>query len=76
MAPQSQENPIYFHMTNGTSEAFRGMVDQLVEVGFEMIFYSFGSGFNPESEDILKYKEDFEYANSKGFDWVNYKALF
>ena len=62
-------------MTNGTSEAFRGMVDQLVEVGFEMIFYSFGSGFNPESEDILKYKEDFEYANSKGFDWVNYKAL-
>ena len=66
LAPQSQENPIYFHMTNGTSEAFRGMVDQLVEVGFEMIFYSFGSGFNPESENILKYKEDFEYANSKG----------
>ena len=23
LAPQSQESPIYFHMTNGSSEAFR-----------------------------------------------------
>ena len=23
LAPQSQENPIYFHMTNGSSKAFR-----------------------------------------------------
>ena len=23
LAPQSQENPIYFHMTNGSSNAFR-----------------------------------------------------
>ena len=27
LAPQSQENPIYFHMINGTSQAFRSMVD-------------------------------------------------
>ena len=49
------------------SQAFRSVVDDLAEVGFEMIFYSFGSGFNPEIEDLLKYKEDFAYANSKGF---------
>jgi hypothetical protein len=42
LAPQVQENPIYFHMTNSSSEAFRATVDQLAEVGFEMIFYSFG----------------------------------
>ena len=42
LAPQVQENPIYFHMTDSSSKAFRATVDQLVEVGFEMIFYSFG----------------------------------
>jgi len=42
LAPQVQENPIYFHMTDSTSEAFRATIDQLVEVGFEMVFYSFG----------------------------------
>ena len=42
LSPQVQENPIYFHMTDSSSVAFRAAVDQLVEVGFEMILYSFG----------------------------------
>ena len=42
LAPQVQENPIYFHMTDSSSKAFRATVDQLAEVGFEMVFYSFG----------------------------------
>jgi hypothetical protein len=42
LAPQVQESPIYFHMTDSSSAAFRQTVDQLVEVGFEMIMYSFG----------------------------------
>ena len=66
LAPQSQENPIYFHMTNGSSVAFRKTVDQLAEVGFEMVFYSFGSGFNLEADDITTLKADIAYANSKG----------
>jgi hypothetical protein len=28
LAPQVQENPIYFHMTDSSSEAFRRTVDQ------------------------------------------------
>ena len=28
LSPQVQENPIYFHMTDSTSEAFRATVDQ------------------------------------------------
>ena len=34
LAPQVQENPIFFHMTNYSSEAVRGVVDQLAEVGY------------------------------------------
>ena len=45
---------------------FRKTVDQLAEVGFEMIFYSFGSGFNLEADDISGLKADIAYANSKG----------
>ena len=44
----------------------RKTVDQLAEVGFEMVFYSFGSGFNLEAEDISGLKADIAYANSKG----------
>ena len=48
--------------------SFRKTVDQLAEVGFEMIFYSFGSGFNLETDDISGLKADIAYANSKGND--------
>lgn len=39
LAPQTQENPIYFHTTSSESGDFRRAVDQLAEVGFEMILY-------------------------------------
>jgi hypothetical protein len=32
LAPHTQENPIFFHMTNSSTEAVRGVVDQLAEV--------------------------------------------
>lgn len=73
LQPQIQENPIFFHMTNSSREAFRATVDQLTEVGFEMIIYSFGSGFNFESDNetyIQQFKEDVEYANSKGIEVI------
>jgi hypothetical protein len=75
LAPQSQENPIYFHMTNGSSVAFRQAVDQLVKVGFEMIFYSFGSGFDLEANDLDQLKEDIGYANSKGIEVGGYDLI-
>jgi len=51
LAPHTQENPIFFHMISQNSTMFRSAVDQLADVGFEMIIYSFGSGFNLESEN-------------------------
>ena len=71
LAPQAQENPIFFHLTETDESSFRNAVDQLSEVGFEMLIYSFGSGFNLESTDesyIQKIKEQVQYANNKGIE--------
>ena len=51
LAPWTLENPIFFHMTNMTSIAIRDVLQQMHEVGFEMMIFSFGSGFNMESTD-------------------------
>jgi len=51
LAPQTQENPIFFHMISQNSTLFHRLVDQLADVGFEMIIYSFGSGFDLESNN-------------------------
>ena len=73
LAPQTMETPIYFHMTEGQSREFRQTVDQLAEVGFDMIFYSFGSGFDLQTTvynmTILKQlKDDIAYANARGIE--------
>ena len=73
LAPQTMETPIYFHMTERDSSKFRETVDQLAEVGFDMIFYSFGSGFDLQTtvyNDTLlnALKDDIAYANSKGIE--------
>ena len=73
LAPQTMETPIYFHMTERDSTKFRETVDQLAEVGFDMIFYSFGSGFDLQTtvyNDTLlnTLKSNIAYANSKGIE--------
>ena len=78
LAPQTQENPIFFHMTNATSQAFRGVIDQMAEVGFEMLIYSFGSGFDMESDNetyIQQIASDIAYANSKGIEVGGYDLI-
>ncbi|CAH1774707.1 unnamed protein product [Owenia fusiformis] len=78
LAPHTQENPIFFHMTNQSSEAFRTVIDQMAEVGFEMLIYSFGSGFNIESEDeayIKRMAADIRYANSKNIEVGGYDLI-
>ena len=53
-------------------------MDQLAEVGFEMIFYSFGSAFNIEnrsSEYIESVRKDIAYANSKGIEVGGYDLI-
>ena len=62
-------------MTNGSSQAFRSVVDQLAEVGFEMIFYSFGSGFDLESDNLTTLAADIAYANSKNLEVGGYDLI-
>ena len=71
LAPQTQENPIFFHMINSTSQPVRQLIDQMAEVGFEMLIYSFKSGFDLESENqtfIQQIAKDIAYANSKDIE--------
>ena len=78
LAPHTQENPIFFHMTNSNSAAVRTVIDQMAEVGFEMMIYSFGSGFNMESNDekyINQITSDIAYATSKGIEVGGYDLI-
>ena len=51
LAPHTQENPIFFHMISQNTTLVRDVLDQMEEVGFEMLIYSFGSGFDLESNN-------------------------
>ncbi|XP_013417536.1 uncharacterized protein LOC106178765 [Lingula anatina] len=78
LAPQTQENPIFFHMTNSSSVAVKKLIDQLSEVGFEMMIYSFGSGLNLESTNssyIDMIANDTAYALSKGIEVGGYDLI-
>ena len=71
LAPQVQENPIFAHSIYSDSTRMRELVDQMAEVGFEMLIYSFGSGFNIESDNdsyIKGIAADIAYANAKGIE--------
>ena len=78
LAPHTQENPIFFHMTESSSAAFRNAIDQMADVGFEMLIYSFGSGFNLESNDpayIKRIADDIAYAKAKGIEVGGYDLI-
>ncbi len=78
LAPHTQENPIFFHMINASSPAFRAAIDQMAEVGFEMLIYSFGSDFNMESDDetyIKQVASDIAYAKRKGIEVGGYDLI-
>jgi len=61
LAPHTQENPVFFHMISQNSTLFHDVVDQMADVGFEMIIYSFGSGFDMESDNVT-YLEQVSYS--------------
>ena len=65
-ANRTTENPIFFHLTPMTN--FKSAVDQLAEVGFEMIIYSFGSGFVMETNSstyLSMIASEVAYAHAK-----------
>ena len=78
IAPWTTENPIFLHCTSSDPEVLKTAINQCVETGYEMIIISFGSGMNMEdesAENIAKYKELTEYANSKGIELGGYSLL-
>ena len=78
LAPHTTENPIFFHATDVSEEGFRRAVDQMASVGFEMLIFSFGSGFNLESTDPLYWAEvkgSISYANAHGVEVGGYDLI-
>ena len=77
-APHAQENPLFFHATDTSAAGFRLEVDQMAAVGFEMLIYSFGSGFNLETADpayLAQVKQQVAYAQSKGIEVGGYDLI-
>ena len=78
LAPHTQENPIFFHMTDSRSDSVRKIIDQMAEVGFEMMIYDHHSGFHLEStnaEYIKHIAADISYANKKGIEVGGYDLI-
>jgi len=78
LAPWTQESPIFFHMTKNDNKSEYAIIDQMAEVGFEMLIFSFGSGFNIESTNS-SYIDDMAklvaYANSRGIEVGGYDLI-
>lgn len=71
LAPHTQENPIFFHGTNYSTEGVKASIDQMAEVGFEMYIFSFGVGFIMEDireEAIKSVADKVAYANARGIE--------
>ncbi|MEN6575593.1 MAG: alpha-galactosidase [Phycisphaerales bacterium] len=78
VAPWVTENPILMHVRSADPKSVRLAVDQCVEVGFEMVIMTFGSGFDPENTDpayMDQVKELVDYAHSKGIELGGYSLL-
>lgn len=78
IAPWITENPLMMHVRWSDWKSVKNAIDQCVEVGFEMVILTFGSGFNieDESEDYLaQMKQYSDYAKSKGIEIGGYSLL-
>lgn len=78
LAPHTQENPIFFHMVKSSAADVWKVLDQMAEVGFEMMIFSFGSGFNYETNNstyISHVASIVLYAKSKGIEVGGYDLI-
>ena len=78
LAPYATENPIFFHATNVSDAGFKNAIDQMAEVGFEMLIFSFGSGFQLETANetyLNGIKKQIAYAKSKGIEVGGYDLI-
>lgn len=78
LAPHVTENPIFFHATDSSDSGFETALAQMVEVGFEMIIFSFGSGFDLESTNrtyVDRIKRMVDAARSEGVEVGGYDLI-
>ena len=80
LAPQTSEAPLFMHLTDTSPAGVRSAVDQIVATGggFDMIVFSFGSGFNIESTDPAYWREvqtSVAYANARGIEIGGYDLI-
>ncbi len=78
VAPWTSENPIFMHLTSADPAVVRRAIDQCEECGYEMVIISFGAKLNAEDiseENIARFKELVDYANSKGVELGCYSLL-
>ena len=78
IAPWVTENPLTHHLLSSDPQTVRRAIDQAVEVGFEAIILSFGSGFKMESTDrayLEEWRQVAEYAAKRGIELGSY-SLF
>jgi len=69
IAPWVLESPLIFHITSDIQKLLREAIDDISEVGFDMLIQSFGSMVNLENIgpfNIWRHKKVYTYARSKG----------
>ena len=65
-------------VTNVSEAGFKAAIDQMAQVGFEMLIFSFGSGFRLETSDpayLKTIKDQVDYARSKGIEVGGYDLI-
>lgn len=78
IAPWGTENPLFLHLTTTDEAKVKAAIDQCVEVGYEMVILSFGSGLNMEDlsdKNIAKFKAFADYAHERGIELGGYSLL-
>lgn len=69
IATQITKNPLYVQLPSFTIQNYKSLIDQISTVGFEMLIFSFNSGFCMEC-DSRSYRESIalllDYAHKRG----------
>lgn len=78
IAPWATENPLMMHVRYSDPKTVYKAIDQCVEVGFEMVILTFGSGFdieNDKSRNLKRMSDYRKYAHKKGIEIGGYSLL-
>ena len=78
MSPTLTEAPVYTQTINMSNDSLYYMIDQCYQTGFEILAFSFDSGFNMETTNqstLDYYKSIIEYANSLNIEIGGYDLI-